>query len=209
MNFSVLLTHRHYFGVAPQKLRDSAARVLTRVAGLAPERVRINVRHLRNDFGVDTVDATALAGELVEAGLLTPRAESPGDYQVTSRFAEVASARVIDPLPRARARELVAEACALALQINAGWARIPLEIEAIAAYGDYMSRSAHLDALSLGIVVRTRPETRRAHWRMATKAEGANVIRTAYRDLDAFVSAHLVTEQKSLPRPFSVVFRAD
>ena len=93
--------------------------------------------------------------------------------------------------------------------INAQWARVPLEVEAIAAYGDYMSRDPHLGALALGVVVRTRPETRRARWRMATKADGASAIRSAFRDLDAFVTARLVTELKSLPRPFAVVFQAD
>jgi hypothetical protein len=209
MSFRVLLSHRRYFGVDPQRFRDSAARVLSRVAGLPPERARISLRHLRNDFRVDTVEGNVLADELVEAGLLAPRTDSPGDYRVTPLLAEVASAQVVDPMPRARAREIVSEACALALVINAGWARIPLEIEAIAPYGSYMSRDPHIDALALGIVLRTRPETRRAHWRTATKADGAKAIRTEFRNLDPFVRAHLVTELASLPRPFSVVFRAD
>lgn len=209
LNLRVLLAHRQYFGVEARKLRSSAARMLARVAGLPPERARITTRHLRQDFGVDTVEAVALAGELVDAGLLEPRTDLPEAYRLTPRFAEVASAQIVEPLARAHARQIVAHACALAAQINAGWTRVPLEIEAIAPFGSYMSRDALLDELSLGVVVRARPATRRAHWRMATKADGVNAVRTAFRDLSPFVRVRLVTELKSLSRPFSVVFRAD
>ena len=205
----VLLKHRQYFGVEPLKLRAAAARIVARVAGLPPERARVTARQLHHDFGVDTTEGRPLVEELVAEGLLEPRDELPGVYAVGPRFAEIAGARVIDPLPRERARELIADACTLARQINALWARIPLEIDAIAPFGSYMSRDAHLSELSLGIVVRARPATRRAVWRMASKADGAGVIRTAFRGLDPFVRVRLVTDLQLLPRPFAVVFRAD
>ena len=208
-DYQVLLRHRQYFGVEPQKLRAAAARVVARVAGLPPERARVTARQLHQDFGVDTTEGRPLLEELVAEGLLEPRSETPGVYAVTPQLAEIAAARVIDPLPRERARLLVADACTLAGQVNALWARIPLEIDAIATFGGYMSRDANLGELSFGVVVRARPATRRAHWRMATKAEGAGAIRTAFRGLDPFVRVRLVTELQSLPRPFAVVFRAD
>ena len=138
-----------------------------------------------------------------------PRPELPGVFGITSGFKEIATARVIDPLPRERARQLIGEACALAAVINADWARIPLEIDALAAFGSYMSRDSQLAELSLGVVVRARPATRRAHWRMSSKSDGAGAVRTAFRELDPFVRVRLVTDLSDVPRPFSVVFRAD
>jgi hypothetical protein len=208
-DYHVLLRHRQYFGVEPQQLRAAAARVVARVAGLPPERARVTARQLQRDFGVDTAEGRPLLEELVAEGLLEPRPEIPDAYAVTPQLAEIAAARVIDPLPRERARRIVAEACTLAGQVNALWARIPLEIDAVATFGGYMSREPNLGELSFGVVVRTRPSTRRAHWRTNTKAEGAGAIRTAFRDLDPFVRVRLVTELQSLPRPFAVVFRAD
>jgi hypothetical protein len=207
--YQILLRHRQYFGVEPLRLRAAAARVVARVAGLPPDRARVTARQLQHDFGVDTAEGQPLLEELVAGGLLETRPEIPGVYGVTPQLAEIAGARIIDPLPRARARELVADACTLAAQINALWARIPLEIDAVATFGSYMSRDANLGELSFGVVVRARPATRRAHWRMATKAEGAGAIRTAFRGLDPFVRVRLFTELQSLPRPFAVVFQAD
>lgn len=207
--YPVLLRHLHYFGVEPLKLRAAAARIVSRVAGLPPQRARVTSRQLLMDFGIDTVEGLSLVDELVAAGLLEPRPELPGVYGVAPGFAEIAAARVIDPLPRARAKRLVTEACGLAARINTEWVRIPVEIEAIAPFGSYMSRDSQLADLSLGVVVRLRPATRRAHWRMATKAEGANAIKTAFRGLSSFVRVRLVTDLQDVPKPFSVVYKAD
>ncbi len=204
-----LVTHRRYFGIEPLKLRAAAARVLTRVAGLPPERARVNARHLRQDFGVNTVEGQALVDEFVAGGLLRPGSATRGDYRLTRRFTELASARVVDPLPRARARLLLAQACDYAARINAEWSRNPLEIEVIAPFGSYMSREHELAELSLGIVVRARPALRRARWRMATKAEGANQIRAAFRELSSFVRVRVVNDAQLLPRPFAVAFQAE
>jgi len=208
-DYRVLLRHLHYFGLEPLKLRAAAARIVSRVAGLPPERARVTSRQLLLDFGIDTVDGLSLVDELVAEGLLEPRPELPGVFGVAPRLAEIASARVVDPLPRERARKLVNEACMLAAQINADWARIPLVIESVAPFGSYMSRDPQLAELSLGVVVRGRPATRRAHWRMATKSEGASAIRTAFRALDPFLRVRLVTDLQDVPRPFSVAFRVD
>jgi len=208
-DYQVLLKHRQYFGVEPQKLQAAAARIVARVAGLPPERARVSARQLQHDFGVDTTEGQPLLEELVAEGILALQPELPGVYAVTPQLAEIAAAKVIDPLPRERARALVAEACTLAGHVNGMWARIPLEIDALAVYGGYMSRDANLAELSLGIVVRTRPATRRAHWRMASKPDGARAIRIAFRGLDPFVHVRLVTELAALPRPFAVVYKGN
>ena len=104
-------------------------------------------------------------------------------------------------------RGLLARASRLAARINVEWPKNPLEIEALASYGSYMSRDAVLSELSLGIVVRSRHVSRRARWgRMMTNAEGAREIRSAFRDLSSFVRVHLVNELRQLRRPFAVAF---
>ena len=44
---------------------------------------------------------------------------------------------------------------------------------------------------------------------MSTKSDGASAIRMAYRELNPFVRVRLVTDLADVPRPFSVVFRAE
>ncbi len=44
---------------------------------------------------------------------------------------------------------------------------------------------------------------------MLTKAEGADAIRTGFRELSSFIRVRLVTDERTLPRPFSRVFDAD
>jgi hypothetical protein len=207
MNVRTLVTHRRYFGVDPLTLRAAAERVLSRVAGLSPDRACVNARHLKQDFGVDTVEGQLIVGELVAEGLLRPRSEKSGEYELTERFAEIATARVVDPLPRARAKQLLAKACALAAEINSQWTRNPFEIEAIASFGCYMSRDDMLSDLSLGIVVRARSSSRRARWRMATEADGAHDIRAAFRDLSSFVRVRLVGSAHKVSRPFAIAFQ--
>ena len=45
--------------------------------------------------------------------------------------------------------------------------------------------------------------------RSLRKAEGAEAIRNAFKRLSSFVRVRLVTDVRTLPRPFSVVFEAD
>jgi hypothetical protein len=143
----------------------------------------------------------------VAEGLLR-REDTAAAYRVTDRLAEYANARVVEPLVRSRARHLVANARELASRINAQWARNPLEVEAIAPYGCYISQELYLDKLPLGVVVRTRPASRRARWRMLCKADGAQEVRGAFKSLSSFVHVQLVTQLADLPPPFAVVFQA-
>src|SRR5437867_608515 len=206
MKARTLVTQRQYFGLDALNLRLAAARVVARVVGLAPERARVSVRNLRQDFAVNTVEGQALFDELVAEGLLVPRAAQQGDYRLTERFLEFATARVVEPLPRDRAKQLVTKACELASRINSEWSRNPLEVESIATFGSYMSLDTQLAELPLGIVVRSRTTARRARWgRMATKAQGAYDIRAAFRELSSFVRVRMVKETRLLSRPFGVV----
>jgi len=210
MKARTLITHRLYFGMDAMKLRTASAQVISRVVGLSPERARVSARSLRQDFGVDTVQGKELVEQFVTEGLLEPPRELQVDYGLTERFLEFASARVVDPLPRERAKQLLAHACELAARVNGDWARNPLEIEAIAPFGCYMSRDRQLAELPLGIVVRTRPAARRARWgRIQTKGDGAREIRAQFRDLSSFIHVRMVSDTRRLPRPFAFAFHAD
>lgn len=205
-----LITERLYFGgVDGLRLRAAAGRVLARVMGLPPERASVSARALQQDFGMDTITGRALVDELVAEGLLRPRSGQSGGYRPTERFLELASARVVDALPRVRAKALVADAAKLAMRINADWTRNPVEIEALAPFGTYMSLEVYLDELPLGVVVRSRSSPRRLGWRSRmTKADGIDEIRTAFRDLSSFVRVGIVNDLRLLPRPFAVVYQA-
>ena len=207
MRERTLVTERRYFGLDPLDFRAATTRVLARVVGLPPELVHVSARNLRQDFALNTVDGDALVDGFVAEGLLEPRTERHGDYRLTERFLEFATARVVEPLSRQRANELVARACELAARINAEWTRNPLEIEFVAPYGSYVGRDARLAALPLGLVVRPREPSRRTRWgRMATKQDGARDMRAAFRELSSFIQVRMVNDKRLLPRPFSVVF---
>jgi hypothetical protein len=210
MRVRTLVTHQRYFGMEPMALRHGAGRVLMRVAGLPRERARVSVQRLREDFGMDTAKGDVLVHELVHGGLLEPSPERPGDYRITDRFLEFASARIVAPLPRVRAKQLLDEACRLASEINDDWTRNPLAVDALIVSGDYMSRQHELSELTLWVIVRPRGRTRAPRWaRLPTKPEGAVEIRNALRGLSSFIVAHLITGTATLPRPFSVAFRGE
>jgi len=209
MKSRTLIADRLYYGLDPLRLRAATSRALSRVVGLAPERARISATNLRHDFAVDTVQGEALMDELVADGLLAPPDDRHAGYGLTAEFLELANARIVEPLPRARAKQLLTEACALAERINEEDVHNPLMIVAFAVYGDYMSREHRLAELSLGVVVELRPVSRRMRFgRSLRKTEGAEAIRGAFRRLSSFVRVRLVTELRTLPRPFSLVFEA-
>ncbi len=210
MKNRTLVTQRLYFGLDAVQLRAATGRAAARIVGLAPDRARVSAVNLRQDFAVDTIGGQALVNELVSEGLLKPDSNQHGDYRLTERFLEFASARVVEPLPRSRAKQLLAEVCELAERVNDEWLHSRIEIAAIAIYGEYMSRDDKIAELKLGLVVRSREPTWRTRFgRMTTKAQGAHEIRHAFRELSSFVRVRLVTETASLPRPFSVIFQPD
>lgn len=203
-----LITQRLYFGLDPLRLREASGRVLARVVGLPPERANVSAAELRHDLGIDTTLCRSVVDEMVAEGLLSPRNDPRGHYRLTSRFAELAAARVVEPLGRAKARALVSRACDLARTINAEWARNPLVVEAIAPFGAYLSREPQLDALPLGVVVALRPALRRARFRLQERRDGARDIRTVFQALSSFVEVRLVTQVRELPKSYAVVFQA-
>ncbi len=204
-----LVADRLYFGLDPLRLRAATGRALARVVGLPRERARVTATNLRVDFALDTVQAQGLVSEFVAKGLLEPPTPHHPGYGLTPQFFEIAAARVVEPLQRARAKLLLTEACRVAHRVNASRGGNPLGIASFAVYGDYMSRAHRLDELNLGVVVTLRDPARRRFGRALTKPEGADAIREAFCKLSTFVRVRLVTEERSLPRPFSRVYDAE
>jgi hypothetical protein len=205
-DYHVLLKHLHYFGIEPSGCarRPRASSPAWRAS---PRRARVTSRQLLMDFGSDPPRRPAVCRHLRGPGrkALAALVLSGVALVIFGRLTQLTVTTLrnviggMDLEARSPPRE----------QINAEWARVPLEIESIAPFGSYMSRDPQLAELSLGIVVRARPATRRAHWRTASKAEGANAIRIAFRNLNPFLKVRLVTSLQDVPRPFSVVFRSD
>lgn len=208
MKTRTLVTDRRYFGLDPVTLCTGAARVLSRVAGLPPDRARVRATALRQDFGLDTREGLALAADLVAGGLLE-RDASSSDYLVTPHLAAIAHARIVEPLPRARAKLLIARACETAAEVNRAWTRNPLEIEQVVPHGAYMNGETRLEELPIGLVVRLRPVPKRARWNVMPKADGARALRTTFGALSTFVRVRLATELDAIPRPFCVAWQAD
>ena len=210
MKARTLISHQQYFGFEPVRLRTAATRVLARIVGLPPERARVSAQHVRTDFGLDTVQGQTLVTKLVEGGLLQPHLDRPGEFLVTPRFLEYATARVVEPLQRPRAKQLLDRACRLVEKINLEWSRNPLQIEALAVAGSYMSRSHELTDLTIGLVVRPRSKMRARPWSTTlTRGDGAKEIRAALQELSTFIVVHLVTRANELPRPFSIAWQAE
>jgi len=207
MKQRTLIMHRSYFGIEALRLREGSARAASRIVGLPAERARVNVQNLWHDFGVNPVAGKALIEEFVAQGMLQPREGKPDDFFLTELFLEIASARVVEPLPRDKAHQLLAKGRDLANEINVGWSHNPFEIEAVAAYGSYMGQDPHLSELNVGIVVCARLPAHRSRWRrMTSKIDGLHAIRASFRDLSSFVRVHMVKERPLLPRPFTIVF---
>ena len=203
-----LIRQHLYFGIDAERLREASGRVLSRVVGLPPERARVRAEHLEQDFRVDRVEGKALVDEFVAKGLLEPRPGQPEGYYLTERFVEIAAARIVEPLPRAQAKQLVGQAGELAARVNAEWTRNPLAIDAVVAFGKYLSLDELLAELDLAVIVRSRGPGRRTRWkRMATKPEGAGEIKAAFRELSSFVHVQIMKDMRLLPRPFAVVFQ--
>jgi hypothetical protein len=165
---------------------------------------------MAQDFEVSTVTGRVLATNLVAGGLLRETQSHPGDYKLTTRFLQVAGARVVEPLQRERAHGLLERACDLARRINAERNRNPYEIDQVAVFGDFMSRDPKLAELSLGVLLRRRPPARLARWgRVEERARGRKEIRATLQKPSTFLHVRFVKSTTDLPRPFSVVFRAD
>jgi hypothetical protein len=210
MKVRTLVANKYYFGLEPTHLRRGVERVVARVDALPPGKARVNAATLREDFQLETPATLALLHALAGHRLLQPEGDRAGDFRLTEKFREFAQARIVPPLHRAEARELLDAACRLAERINAGRTRNPLQIDLIAVSGSYMSRSDRIAEVRLWPVVRPRPRMRvpRFHTSM-NGSEAAREIRNELCALSPFLVVHVITDMTAIERPFSVPFRAD
>lgn len=207
MKIRTLVTKRQYYGMDAVALRAATARVLSRVAGLPTDEARVSRRNLCQDFVLDPASAQDTLDQMVADGLLKQPDGREGDLALTERFLEFATARVVEPLPRDRARQLLGKAVVLATRINTEWKTNPFEIAALAPFGSYISHDKLLAELPLGIVVRPRSSLRKARWtRMVSRRDGARQIRAAVRELSSFFHIRMVSDPQVLPQPFAIVF---
>jgi len=208
MKIRTLVSNQLYFGLDPLVFRRGAGRSLARVAGVPLDTVKISPQMLGKDFRLEPAAADALLQALLARGLLQPFPGHPSDYRLTERFAEFALARVVPPLPRARAKELLEQVNRLCARINTEWTANPLMIHMVAVSGGYMSRSSRISELILWPVVKRRSDVRaRRFGASTTKADGASEITTALRSLSSFILVRMVADKGLIDRPFAVPFR--
>ncbi len=206
MKTRTLVSNQIYFGLEPLILRRGAERTLERLASQAAESARVSAETLRDDFQLDAAET----GKLLQAFVADRLLEADGcrgDYRPTERFRELAAAKVVPPLHREEAKQLLEAACELAAQLNVEGTRNPLLIDMMAVSGDYVSAGDRIGKLVLWPVVRHRD--RRARRTSMTDTEGAQQIRAAMRELGPFITARVVADAASVDRPFSVPFHAD
>ena len=116
------------------------------------------------------------------------------DFAITTRFREIARARIIEPLPRDQAQILISHCVELAARFNRTAVRNKYEIEVVAVYGGYMSRQPDIADLELGITGRRRtPDHQRTLiGRATTPTEGTERIRELFERQSDFIEVQVL-----------------
>jgi hypothetical protein len=205
------LVARHlYFGLDPLRLRDTANRILARLPEDTTVEASVAIDALVEDLRLTPSASRAIIDEMVQSGVLTKLTPTGINYGITTRFREIARARIIEPLERAQAQLLLGHVAELADQFNRTAIRNKYEIEAVAVFGSYMTRHRGIAELELGITGRHRaPGQKNLIGRATTPTEGTERIRTLFEKQSGFIEVHFFKRLADVPRPFSVVFKAD
>jgi len=205
-----LVTRHLYFGVDAMQLQIAAGRVLMRVVGRPPERATVGLDTLAQDFGMNTRESLALVDQMVLAGLLQKPHASEAEYVITDKFRQYAQARIVDPLPRARAQLLLTHMAERAQYFNRTASRNKYEIEALAVHGSYMSREPEIPDLMIGVTGRRRGTVdRHVAGRATVPTNGRQQIRELFEELSSFVWVTFFHRLQEVPRPFTVIFKDD
>ena len=205
-----LVTRHLYFGVDAMQLQIAAGRVLMRVVGRPPERATVGLDTLAQDFGMNTRESLALVDQMVLAGLLQKPHPSEAEYVITDKFRQYAQARIVDPLPRARAQLLLTHMAERAQYFNRTASRNKYEIEALAVHGSYMSREPEIPDLMIGVTGRRRGTVDRyVAGRATVPTNGRQQIRELFEELSSFVWVTFFHRLQEVPRPFTVIFKDD
>lgn len=207
----MMLVAKHlYFGLDPLRLRDGAERVLARMPEAERHAPRVGLGALVQDLELDTRLGRTVIDKMVAGGMLEPVAPDATEYAVTDRFRAIAHARIVEPLPRGDAQQLLTHCAEIAARFNRSATRNEYEIAAIAVYGAYMSRLTDLAELTIGITGRRRaPVVRPLIGRASAQTEGTADIRAMFERRSSFLQVGFFKRVADMPRPFNVVFRAE
>jgi hypothetical protein len=208
---AMTLVARHlYFGMDPLHLRDAANRVLSRVPEDKATDAKVPIDALVEDFRLTEHASKAIVEEMVQDGLLKRLTPTGPYYGLTTRFREIARARIIEPLERPQAQMLLTHCAELADQFNRTAIRNKYEIEAVAVFGAYMSRNRGLAELELAITGRRRaPGQKNFIGRATAQTEGTDRIRELFERQSGFIRVHFFKRLTDVPRPFSVIYKGD
>jgi hypothetical protein len=200
-----LVAYQTYFGLEARTLHAGAKRTLERLCAHAAEPVTISVRSLGEDFGLDSAASGTLLRAFLAGGLLYP--DGNGSYYATSRFREYALAKVVVPLSRSEAKNLINAACGAAALVNADSDAMPFLIDTMLVSGSYMSLRGLVPELSLWLLLRRRHQSRQHSTGFLSKDEALRRIRTTISGLSPVIAVRIVPDKQNVPRPFSVVFQ--
>jgi hypothetical protein len=208
---TMTLVAKHlYFGLDPLRLRDGAERVLARVPGEGGRLPKVGLDALAEGLELDPRAGRAIVDKMVADGMLEPLAPDATEYVLTDRFRAIAQARIVEPLPRGDAQQLLTHCAEIAARFNRSATRNKYEIAAMAVYGAYMSRLTDLAELTIGITGRRRPPALRALIGRATaQTEGTAAIRAMFERRSSFLQVAFFKRIADMPRPFNVIFRAE
>ncbi len=205
-----LVTRRLYFGVDALRLRDAAERVLLRVEGLPPERARVKLDALSSDFGWNEASSRTMVEQMIQGGLLQRLSPHAVVFGITDKFRRCAQARIVEPLSRSRAQMLVLHLSQCAAEFNRSGARNKYEIETLSVFNGYMSADEDLTELSVAVTGRRRvPAERPLFGRAMAATEGTEQIRALLEAPNPFIQINFVRSTAEVPRPSSVVFKAE
>lgn len=205
-----LVAKHLYFGLDPLRLRDAANRVMSRIPEHVTDHATVRLDALLEDFHLGSAMSRAILEQMVADGVLERLTPTGAEYGITTRFREIARARIVEPLAREKAQLLIAHCADLARQFNRTATRNRYEIEEIAVHGSYMSRHHDLSDLMLGITGRHRAQGQRAAiGRATTQTEGTERIRALFEGQNSFVEVGFFKRLQDVPRPFSVIFKAE
>ena len=209
MKAVTLVTRRLYFGVDAMQMRDSTARVLSRLEDLPPEQPVIKLAALVEDFRVSAAASRTMVEEMLRHGLLQRLSDRSGEYGVTEKFRLYADARIVEPLPRSRAKMLLNHVADLAWHFNRTAIENKYEIDALAVFGPFMSLEPELEELTVACTGRRRVPAERPAAGRATKAQqGHEQIRELIEGQSSYLQARFFQRLDDVPRPFSVIFKS-
>lgn len=209
---TMTLVARHlYFGMDPLRLRDAANRILSRVPEDVSISAAVKLDALIEDLHLTPAASKAIIEEMVQSGVLTKLPPSGGAaYGITTRFREIARARIIEPLERSQAQLLLGHCAEVAERFNRTALRNKYEIEALAVHGHYMTRNKAIAELELAMTGRhRRPGQKNFIGRATTPTEGTEEIRALFEKQSGFIELRFYKKLADVPRPFSVIFKSD